>query len=86
MTELNDVPEPAGESAVAWPEAPAATGDEPVDAALLRLREISLDPVTGHSEVYAELHDSLLAALNAEPDSPAHAMALGRDIAESGGS
>jgi hypothetical protein len=85
MTELNDVLEPAGEPPVAWPEDPAATGDEPVDAALLRLRGISLVPVTGHSEVYAELHDSLLTALNAEPDSPAHPMASGQDIPESGG-
>lgn len=85
MTELNDVPEPAGEPAVAWPEAPAATGDEPVDAALLRLRDVSIAPVTGHSEVYAELHDSLLTALNAEPGSPAHAMAPGQPVPEAGG-
>jgi hypothetical protein len=85
MTELNDVPEPGGESAVAWPEAPAATGDEPVDAALLRLREVSLVPVSGHSDVYAELHESLLAALNAEPDSPARPIAPGQDIPEAGG-
>jgi hypothetical protein len=44
-----------------------------------------LVPVTGHSEVYAELHESLLAALNAEPDSPARPIAPGQDIPEAGG-
>jgi hypothetical protein len=41
--------------------------------------------VAGHNEVYAELHDSLFAALNAEPHSPDDPMAPGQDMPELGG-
>jgi hypothetical protein len=72
MSELNDHPESAvdldavGPHAAPWPGDAAATGDAAVDSALERLAGISSVPVAEHSGVYAEIHDSLLAALDAE--------------------
>lgn len=79
MTEPNHITEPdpnGGEAQVTWPAAPAtpvepggAPGnpgprDAAVDALLDRLTGLQDLPVTQHGEVYAGLHDDLLAALN----------------------
>ncbi|HSO16007.1 MAG TPA: hypothetical protein VLS95_08645 [Arthrobacter sp.] len=76
MTELNHVTEPdagRGETQVTWPATPAEPGettgnpsprDSAVDALLDRLNELQDRPVAEHGEVYAGLHDDLLAALN----------------------
>ena len=79
MTELNHVTEPdpnRGEAQVTWPATPAtpaepgeAAGnagsrDPTVDEVLDRLNELRDLPVSQHGEVYAGLHDDLLAALN----------------------
>ena len=79
MTELNHVTEPdpnRGEAQVTWPAAPATPAepgeasanadsrDPAVDALLDRLTELQDLPVAQHGEVYAGLHDDLLAALN----------------------
>jgi hypothetical protein len=70
MSELNDLPESA-ESAVEphdapWPADTASTGDATVDSALERLAGMISIPVAEHSGMYAEIHDSLMAALDAE--------------------
>lgn len=49
-----------------WPHDTAATGDAAVDSALERLAKVSAEPVAEHSGLYAEIHDSLLAALDAD--------------------
>jgi hypothetical protein len=49
-----------------WPEDTAATGDAAVDSALERLAGVSAAPVVEHGGIYAEIHDSLLAALDAD--------------------
>jgi hypothetical protein len=78
MTELNHITDPdpdrgeppATRPAVPAPaeagEAAANTGsrDPAVDALLDRLTELQDLPVAQHGEVYAGLHDDLLAALN----------------------
>lgn len=70
--------EPAREAAVPWPELPSAlprvTGpelrDPAVDTLLERLGTLVSTPVSGHSEVYAALHDELLEALNEDVADP----------------
>lgn len=48
-----------------WPAVPdSTTQDRDVDALLERLGSLPALPVSGHGEVYAGLHDDLLAALN----------------------
>lgn len=78
MTEPNHVTEQdpnTGEAQVTRPAAPAAPAppepaeaagsrDPAVDALLDRLTELRDLPVAQHGEVYAGLHDDLLAALN----------------------
>jgi len=67
MSELNDLPENAVEPHDApWPDAAAPTGDAAVDSTLERLSGIHSVPVAEHSGLYAEIHDSLMAALDAE--------------------
>lgn len=77
MSELNDHPQGAAEPqsaepesaephAAPWPEDTATTGDAAVDSALERLAGVSVVPVAEHSGLYAEIHDSLLAALDAD--------------------
>ena len=79
MTELNHTTETdpdRGAAQVTWPAVPgdpaeagyaaghAESGDQDVDALLDRLGQLSELPVARHGEVYAGLHDDLLAALN----------------------
>lgn len=76
MTEQNHITEPdtdGGQSQVTWPVPAAEPGEadghvpstDPEVAALLdRLSELPGLPVVLHGEVYAGLHDELLAALN----------------------
>ena len=79
MTEPNHItaPDPdRGEAQVTWPAAPATPAepeeaaanagsrDPAVDALLDRLTDLQDLPVAHHGEVYAGLHDDLLAALN----------------------
>ncbi|MDQ0212853.1 MULTISPECIES: hypothetical protein [Arthrobacter] len=82
MSELNDHPESAAEMDAIdldglepqsvephdapWPDDTVATGDAAVDSALGRLAGVSAAPVAEHSGLYAEIHDSLLAALDAD--------------------
>ncbi|WP_442542880.1 hypothetical protein ACSBOX_13360 [Arthrobacter sp. KN11-1C] len=77
MSELNDHQQGAAEPQSAepqtvephdapWPDDTAATGDAAVDSALERLAGVSAAPVSEHSGLYAEIHDSLLAALDAD--------------------
>ena len=44
---------------------PARTGDERVDAAIERLRELDGSPVESHAAVYETVHEELRAALTA---------------------
>jgi len=72
MTEPNTTtePDPDGVDAqVRWPARPAAAGHVPsldpaVSALLDRLGDLPDLPVARHGDVYASLHDELLAALN----------------------
>ena len=76
MTEPNHTTgtDPAvGDPQVTWPALPAeaddAAGHDPsrdlaVGALLRRLGELAEHPVARHAEIYAHLHDELLAALN----------------------
>ena len=79
MTELNHItaPDPdRGAARVTWPAGPATPAepgeasanaesrDPAVDALLDRLTDLQDLPVAQHGEVYAGLHDDLLAALN----------------------
>lgn len=74
ITGADPAADPAGEDArVTWPSLPAeaggAAGNDPsrdpaVGALLRRLGDLPDLPVAGHGEVYALLHDDLLAALN----------------------
>ncbi|KQN86335.1 hypothetical protein [Arthrobacter sp. Leaf69] len=79
MTELNHTTETdpdRGDAHVTWPAVPVnpaeagdAAGntgsrDPDVDALLDRLGQLPELPVARHGEVYAGLHDDLLAALN----------------------
>lgn len=82
MSELNDLPESAVElsavelsaaelSAVEphdapWPDDTIPIGDAAVDSTLERLADIPSLPVAEHSGMYAEIYDSLTAALDAE--------------------
>ena len=76
MTEPNHVTEPVpsrGDAQVTWPATPGEPGgastdagprDAAIDALLDRLADLQDLPVDQHGEVYAGLHDDLLAALN----------------------
>ena len=76
MIELNHTTETdsgRGEARVTWPALPAEPGeaagnapspDRTVGVLLERLSELPDLPVALHGEVYAGLHDELLAALN----------------------
>ncbi|AXJ10689.1 hypothetical protein [Arthrobacter sp. PM3] len=47
--------------------------DPAISAVLDRLDDVRLTPVAGHGDVYAEIHDALLEALNEDVASPAGA-------------
>jgi hypothetical protein len=69
MTEPNaslDASPDSDAARVDWPEPAAETpvGDPAVDALLARLGTLPELPVAHHGEVYAGLHDGLVAALN----------------------
>ncbi|MDQ0031943.1 hypothetical protein [Arthrobacter bambusae] len=76
MSELNDQPDAPAPDApepdaiephdAPWPDGMATTGDAAVDSALARLQGVSAVPVAEHSAIYADIHDSLLAALDAD--------------------
>ncbi len=82
MSELNDLPGSAVEPQspepqspepqspephdAPWPEGIAPIGDAAVESVLERLAEIPSLPVAEHNGEYAGIHDSLMAALDAE--------------------
>jgi hypothetical protein len=78
MTELNQPPKPGAHAEARWPQAPRLqaspdqgiddpdTTDQDVDKALGLLSQLPDLAVAEHGVVYAELHDALLEALNAE--------------------
>lgn len=78
MTELNQPPNPVAHAEARWPQAPrlqaspdqgindSGTTDQDVDEALGLLSKLPDLAVAEHGVVYAELHDALLEALNAE--------------------
>lgn len=90
MTELTQPPNPVAHAEARWPQAPrlqaspdqgindSGTTDQDVDEALGLLSKLPDLAVAEHGVVYAELHDALLEALNAEaldadPQSPSDA-------------
>ncbi|GAA4041183.1 hypothetical protein GCM10023063_28740 [Arthrobacter methylotrophus] len=67
MSEVNDLPGYAVEPHDAsWPDHLASTGDGVVDSTLERLSDIRSVPVAEHRGIYAEIHGSLMAALDTE--------------------
>ncbi|WP_461163301.1 hypothetical protein [Arthrobacter sp. R4-81] len=78
MTELNQPPNPVAHAEARWPQAPRlqassdpgindpGTSDQDVDKALGLLNKLHELAVAEHGVVYAQLHDALLEALNAE--------------------
>ncbi|MCC3271959.1 hypothetical protein MUK71_06355 [Arthrobacter zhangbolii] len=59
------------------PQSPVPTGDTEVDSLLDELRALDDAPVSSHGATYSALHEGLLAALNAEGNTPPHAPAPG---------
>lgn len=70
MTEPSNAPVPEADAVVQWPADTTPTGDALVDRALGLLADVAGSPVSGHGELYAGIHDSLLEALDAEPGLP----------------
>lgn len=67
MTEPNSDARQEAAPQIAWPDLPLGADEAPdhtVQAILERVRQIPELPVSGHPAAYAEMHDSLLAALN----------------------
>jgi hypothetical protein len=67
MTEPNSDARQEAAPQIAWPDLPLEADEAPdhtVQAILERVRQIPELPVSGHPAAYAEMHDSLLAALN----------------------
>lgn len=50
-----------------FPPAPDPTGDGSVDALTGRLTDLPALPVEDHNTLYTDLHNDLLAELNADP-------------------
>lgn len=75
MTVPNSSPEPGTPEPetrhIQWPDDSETTGDALVDRALGLLEGVREAPIAEHGELYAGIHDSLLAALDAEPGLPA---------------
>lgn len=57
------------ESPVEWPQDHAKTGDDSVDAIVGQLRDLPRLPTAAHTEAYAQVHEELLAELDASGDS-----------------
>ncbi|MCG2623798.1 hypothetical protein LVY72_18040 [Arthrobacter sp. I2-34] len=53
---------------VAWPAQPDPTGDESVDGILAELSELPELSMSGQAERYDQIHDDLLADLDAGTD------------------
>ena len=69
--------QPTGEPAVSspvpespWPEALRESADPQVEAVLATLKRIPGAPLPEHPAIYTQLHDALLAELNAVPVDP----------------
>ena len=72
MTELTEPESAAAQPSPDWPGISDAGVTDPVVAqALARLEALPQVPVSGHENVYNELHDELLAALNSVPGNSA---------------
>ena len=68
MTELTEPGDSAARPSPAWPEPARATVSDPVVVlAMARLDLLQDVPVAEHESAYNELHDELMAALDAEP-------------------
>ena len=68
MIELTEPGDSAARPSPAWPEPARATVSDPVVVrALARLDLLQDVPVAEHESAYNELHDELMAALDAEP-------------------
>lgn len=52
----------------AWPDAADPTGDAGVDQILATLPGLPQLPALEHTQAYTEMHDGLLAQLDAAPD------------------
>ncbi|WP_035781473.1 hypothetical protein [Arthrobacter sp. H14] len=48
-----------------WPQSEMATGDGNVDNILARLQDLPQLPSSEHTEAYTEVHDQLMAELDA---------------------
>lgn len=57
------------EPPVEWPGDDAKTGDESVDSILGQLQGLPRLPTAAHTEAYAQVHEELLAELDAGGDS-----------------
>lgn len=69
MTEPNSDARHDAAWQITWPDEPTGADEAPdhtVQAILETVRQIPELPVSGHPAAYAEMHDSLLAALNAD--------------------
>lgn len=68
MTELTQPDDAPAQPFPDWPPASAAGVTDPVVArALARLEVLPQAPVGDHEAAYSQLHDDLLAALDADP-------------------
>ncbi|WP_258805524.1 hypothetical protein [Pseudarthrobacter sp. NS4] len=68
MTELTEPDEAAAQPSPDWPRPDGAGVTDPVVAqSMARLDPLPRLPVAEHEAAYNDLHDELLAALNAEP-------------------
>ena len=67
MTEPNSDARQEAAPQIAWPDLPLGADEAPdraIQAILETVRQVPELPVSGHPAAYAEMHDSLLAALN----------------------
>ncbi|OAE01450.1 hypothetical protein [Arthrobacter sp. OY3WO11] len=77
MTELTEPESAAAQPSPDWPGIrDAGVTDTVVAQALARLEALPEVPVADHENVYNELHDELLAALNTVPNNSAPTSAV----------
>lgn len=57
------------EPRVEWPQDNTKTGDDSVDSILGQLQNLPRLPTTAHTEAHAQVHEELLAELDAGGDS-----------------